>query len=83
MSAAAHGRVALAVRSQAGGAALFVLVAVFGLAGAADAATGGEALGRLGIRRWGWWLVAATGVLLAGWGVSLASGFASGRWPLR
>lgn len=83
MSATAHGRLGLAVRSQAGGVAVFAAVAAFGVAGVFQAAGGGRALERLGIRQWAWWVVGLGAALLAGWGVNLAAGYASGRWPLR
>lgn len=82
MAAGAHGRLGLALRAQVGGLALLIGVAGLGAAGAAQALTGRAILKRLTLDRWGWWLAGATGAVLAGWGIKLALGYASGELPL-
>ncbi len=82
MAASAHGRLALAVRAQVGGLVLLAAVAAMGLAGAAQALTGRHVLEPFALHRWGWWLAGGTVVILGGWAIKLARGYASGELPL-
>ncbi|MCY2929470.1 MAG: DUF2752 domain-containing protein, partial [Planctomycetota bacterium] len=82
MSAGAHGRLALAARSQAGGLALLAATVALGAAGAVQALTGRAALRPFALHRWGWWLIGGTAAVLGGWGLKLALGYASGEYPL-
>ena len=82
MAAAAHGRLALAARSQVGGLLLLAAVAALGAAGALQALTGRATLKPFALHRWGWWLLGATAAVLGGWALKLALGYASGEFPL-
>jgi hypothetical protein len=79
VSAVLHGQIGLAARSQPFGLLLVPAVGLLGLAGAAEAATGRDTLRRL--RPGLWWVWLGIGGMLAGWGINLAAGMASGRWP--
>ena len=79
-SAMAHGRIGRALGAHPFGVAAFALVVVIGLAGAAELASGRSALHVL--RPGLWWIWAGLIGLLAGWGVKLAAGCASGELPI-
>ncbi len=79
VSAAAHGRVATAVRAQPFGLIIFAAVVLLGIAATTELVSGRNVLSRLR-PRW-WWLVAAAAGLAGGWGAAVAIGVASGRYP--
>ena len=80
VSAMAHGRVALALRAQPFGAALFLAAVVMLAAGAYQAITGRDALRRLHLGV-AWGVLGGLG-LLAGWLAKLGLGVWSGQLPI-
>ncbi len=80
MAAMAHGRFADAFAAQPFGVVLFIAAVVLGGFGAAEVVTGRDLLRVLRPRLW--WVGALVVGLLAGWGIKLALGAASGKYSL-
>lgn len=80
MAAMAHGQIADAFAAQPFGVLLFIFVVMLGGFGAAEAATGRNLLRVL--RPGLWWVGVLVVGLLAGWGIRLALGAASGKYSL-
>ena len=81
MAAMAHADFAAAGRAHPFGMALFVGVALLGVAGLAELSTGRNLLGRLPSPIW--WICGALVGMFAGWGWKVAVGVATGEFPLR
>lgn len=79
VSAAAHGQVITAVRAQPFGLVIFAAAVLLGVAATVEFVSGRDVLSRIR-PRW-WWLGAAAGGLVGGWGAAVAMGVASGRYP--
>lgn len=81
VSAAAHGQVARAFRVHPFGPVLFGALVALAVVGLIETCTGADVLRMLRPRVW--WVLAAFGGLLAGWGWKLAAGITSGELPIR
>jgi hypothetical protein len=77
----ARGHILAALRAQACGTALFLLMLAAALAGTAQVIGGWNLLGRLRFRMW--WLWALLAAATAGWAIKMGLGLYTGQLPVR